>query len=125
MDIEGTVECGDNIGEKGDFRTVGERIYAICYRKVVLKFLKDIRELTPSLKPGNHWTFFSQKFRGQPQQGEVVEANIEEEDYDGEGEDNFEEDDDGGCGHDEIEVFVDGEEKFVLLPPRSEHNEDD
>jgi hypothetical protein len=41
----------------GAFETVGERVYAVCYRQIVLGFVRV--EQKADLKAGNRWTAFS------------------------------------------------------------------
>lgn len=71
--------------ESGAFETVGERIYAVCYRKIVLGFVGD--EQTADLKPGNKWKAFGHT-RGKNDGivRPVYEASIAAEDVQGSGE---------------------------------------
>jgi len=108
MDTQAAGGHRNRAGGAGEFETNGERIYAICYRKVGFKFFEGID--IAFLESGNRWKSFS-KTRGKTQgevEGEVVEADIEEED-------------EGGVGQIELFATTDGEERFVFLCP----NEDD
>jgi hypothetical protein len=93
------------------FQTIGERIYAICYRKVGFKFSKVGNGAF--LDSENSWKSFS-KTRGSraPEENEVVKAYIEEQDEDGIG---------------QVETFAtaDGKERFIYLSQADEDSDDD
>lgn len=51
MDVQAGVGHEHRAGGEGEFETIGERIYAICYRKVGFKFFKGVE--SAFLEPGN------------------------------------------------------------------------
>lgn len=89
---------------------VGERIYAICYRKVRYKFVKSAQRFF--LESGNRWKFSITRLAGESLAGdEVVDVDIDVED------------ERRGI---EIATFLteDGEERFVFLPSDEEDGDD-
>lgn len=62
-DVELAAGSRANGDEKGDMRTPGERIYAICYRKVIIPSRDG--KATPMLEQTNKWKPFAGK-RGEP-----------------------------------------------------------
>lgn len=78
-DVELAIGSRTNGDEKGDMKTPGERIYAICYRKVIIPSRKG--KATPVLEPTNKWKPFAGK-RGEPDgdlQFDVLDKNDGEE----------------------------------------------
>jgi hypothetical protein len=88
VDLTPTGELDLEVGEgqektasgKAGFESVGECIFAICYRRVSFKFHKGVDSLSLL---GSHWFSFSKSREKDPEE-EVVEMDIESED-DGEG----------------------------------------
>lgn len=109
MDVQAGVGTKQGAGGEGEFETIGERIYAICYRKVGFKFFKGVE--SAFLEPGNRWKSFS-KTRGKAQEEEIVEADIEEKD-------------EGRGGQSQLFVSTYGEENFVLLSSEDEDESED
>ncbi|KAH6983624.1 hypothetical protein BKA56DRAFT_482926 [Ilyonectria sp. MPI-CAGE-AT-0026] len=70
---------GSHHDTHADFRTTGERIYAICYRKVAFKFLKGPESV--HLKSTNVWKPFARTRTTQVSEEGLIEADAEEEDY--------------------------------------------
>ncbi|EHK25709.1 uncharacterized protein TRIVIDRAFT_215504 [Trichoderma virens Gv29-8] len=63
-----------NATEQGSYKTTGERIIAVCYRKVTFRFLK--KSDSASLDRDNCWRLFSDD-RGDDNEGDVMlEADI-------------------------------------------------
>lgn len=60
-----------------NIETLGERIYAICYRKIGFKFLKGAS--TAFLKPGNRWKPFFSSRGSDVDVDQIIEAGIEDE----------------------------------------------
>ncbi|KAK4960804.1 hypothetical protein LTR66_012869, partial [Elasticomyces elasticus] len=83
MNVEVAGGHGQTAGGEGEFETLGERIYAICYRKVDLKFFEGVD--SAFLKSGNHWKSFSKTRGNASAEDETLEADIEDEDYRGDG----------------------------------------
>jgi hypothetical protein len=79
--VEVTAGHGHDSGSKGNFETLGERVYAICYRKVGFKFLKGVGGAF--LKSGNRWKPFFSVRGSDPTVDEIVEADIEDDDESG------------------------------------------
>lgn len=75
-DAEGEAGHEDLEEVAGDTETTGERIYAICYRKVRITFHKQMIEV--KLLRGNQWEPFA-KTRGDDVIDEYLEANLDEE----------------------------------------------
>jgi len=72
-----SVGASVTLDAKGDIETIGERIYAICFRKVGIKFHGGIQ--TPRLEGKNIWKSFT--IRGtMPTEDEIIEADIANED---------------------------------------------
>ncbi|GFF94816.1 hypothetical protein IFM61392_09452 [Aspergillus lentulus] len=62
--------------EKNHYQMLGERIYAICYRKITVKRLKG--KISPNLDSGNCWRLFLENNRGSGKET-VMEALLESE----------------------------------------------
>ncbi|KAJ5481351.1 hypothetical protein N7475_000163 [Penicillium sp. IBT 31633x] len=63
--------------ETPQYQVSGERIYAICYRKITVKRSKG--KLAPNLRSGNCWRIFSDNNRGSGKE-KVMEVLLESED---------------------------------------------
>jgi hypothetical protein len=84
-DPSGAANVGGSGGHKGweevqgDTETAGERVYAICYRKVKITFHQG--QIDAKLQRGNVWKTFASTTRGSTQQAdEYLEATIEDTD---------------------------------------------
>ena len=67
-----------NINTKNpQYQMLGERIYAICYRKITMKRSKG--KLVPNLRSGNCWRIFSENSRGSGKET-IMEVLLESED---------------------------------------------
>jgi hypothetical protein len=104
--ITGTV--AQESSEAG-FETTGERIYAICYRKVCFRFLKGAENAM--LGPDNRWKSVL-PFREGEDNDEVVEAVTKEID-------------DVTAGESETISSAEYDERFVLPPTNEEEDQTD
>ena len=109
MDVELAIGHKSKVDKEGEFETNGERIYAIGYRKVMLKFHQGIG--TPYLKAGNIWETFTKTRGAAPAENEVIEADIEEED-------------ESGVGQIETFKIESGEEIFIVLSDEEESEDE-
>ena len=91
-----------SLGVKADVETVGERIYAICYRRVKVSLIHG--EVSARLVPGNVWKSFMATRSNAEQDDDYLEADIDELD------------DVEGCVV-KKGTSVDGEEAVFAIPP--------
>jgi hypothetical protein len=70
------------IGDRSRYSTTGERIYAICFRKVTIKRFGNVN--AEILDSTSQWKVFSDDRRAGVEADEVIEADIEEDDEVGE-----------------------------------------
>ena len=76
-DVGGSGGHKGSVGVKADVETVGERIYAICYRRVKVSLIRG--EISARLVPGNVWKSFMATTRDNSEQDDdYLEADIEE-----------------------------------------------
>ncbi|KAI9861601.1 MAG: hypothetical protein M1813_005211 [Trichoglossum hirsutum] len=79
LGAEMVAELSHSAGGGGEYEMVGERIYAVCYRKVNFKLSKGVRG--PFLEPGNRWRPFFKRSED-PGEATIIEAYIGDEDED-------------------------------------------
>jgi hypothetical protein len=107
MDVGMAAELRRTAGGDGNLETQGERIYAICYRKVAFKFFKGADKVF--LKTGNRWKPFFKTRSTDPAMDEVIEVVIEDKD----------EGLDGDSGK-----FATGDDEVIFVCLSSEEEED-
>ena len=101
-DVGGSGGHKGSVGVKADLETVGERIYAICYRRVKVSLIRG--EISAKLVPGNVWKSFMATRGNAEQDDDYLEADIEELD------------DVEGCVV-KKGTIADGEEVVFAIPP--------
>jgi hypothetical protein len=108
-----TVEAGHTARTdvKGDMKTPGQRIYAICYRKIKIEYREG--KLTPSLDQTNKWKSLAVTRGEAAPEDEYVQANL------------LEEDDQESCGTHKIEAADGSTLVFGVLPDSSEDEDED
>ena len=109
-DVELTAGHKSKADGEGELETIGERIYAICYRRVKFNFHNGVR--SPYLEAENIWKLYPETRGKGPAEDEFVAVDISEED-------------ETGVGETAVFNTAGGKERFIFLSLDVEDEDED